>query len=675
MDKSGESKDNIDNKDISLKLIDNSSEAVCVLDTNGDVIYMNSVFRKLFGLKKGKARKFNFQELIHAEDLGKFQEAFKSGVLGGKEKNNFEFRMLGKDGSPRIVSYAGASVKKNGKVLGVQAILRDVTETKQLIEQIKRSKKHYLQVIDTIQDAICVINSDFKIQSCNKVFAEKVGMPVKEVKGKYCSKILPLFENGLFKNHCVKKHEGKVCQGSEIFQNGKEVRYVENNLDSQGIMRYHRISEFPNVDKEGKVSQVVMIIREVTEQVSIQEEVRRLSEFNKRILDNVAVSIMTINRDGVITTVNNYIKLFSKDANYIGKNIFKIDFFKKEGLDKKYRLLFDKGVPFEKDNCKTVSKDGKTMYLNIIAVPLKDENGRIEGAISLALDNTVEIIVKEKIQKMNEELEKRITERTWQLDKANKDLAKVLELQSTFISDASHELRTPLTIIQGNLDLAINEAKMKSKDVPEVLDLLSKEVRQMSSILSDLSMITSADANSEVMDAENVDLSLLLSDIRRSIKVLAEKKDIKLVYRKKIKEKFVVKGDEVRLERLFLNIARNAIKYTPKNGLVEIWLEKGKDTISVFIKDNGIGIPKADMPHIFNRFYRVDKARSREEGGTGLGLSICKLIAEAHGGKIHVDSTLGKGSTFRVDLPIDFRKGKYGNQLFIDLEKIKDVHS
>jgi PAS domain S-box-containing protein len=258
----------------------------------------------------------------------------------------------------------------------IQSVLSELRENRKLIDQIKQSKKHYLQVLDIIQDAICVINSDFKIQSCNQAFAEKVGMPVKSVKGAMCFDVFPLFEKNLFKEHCIKKKCGRVCSSESVFITGKKTGYVESSLDGRGVMRHHRISEFPNVDKEGKVSQVVVIIRDVTEQIS------------------------------------------------------------------------------------------------------------------------AEILAKEKIQKMNEELEKKITKRTWQLDKANKELAKVLELQSKFISDASHELRTPLTIIQGNLDLAINEAKIKSEEVPEVLDLLNKEVGQMSSILSDLSMITSADANS-----------------------------------------------------------------------------------------------------------------------------------------------------------------------------------
>lgn len=538
--------------EIYSKLIDNSNESVCVLDTFGKIVFANSVFFKIFGYDRNELDELLFEKIVHPIDRQKVIEKILGAVAGRKTNNRFDFRIISNNRETRLVNYTGSLIKVKGKILGIQVILRDITENSRLMEQIRQSKKHYLQVIDTIQDAICVIDDNFKIRSCNKVFAEKIKTPLKSVKGMKCCDVLPLFEKGLFKDYCIRKDCDRPCQPNSVFQTGKEVRFIEKNLDRDGETHYHRISEFPNLSSEGKVNQVVMIIRDVTDQISAEEELRRLSEFNKKML------------------------------------------------------------------------------------------------------------------------EKKIIERTWQLDKANKDLAKVLSLQSKFISDASHELRTPLTIIQGNLDLAINEAKMESKEVPEVLEVLNKEVRQMSNILTDLSMITSADANSEILEYEIVDLAPLLLDVRNSLKVLAEKKKIKLVYKKNPKIKVKIRGDEIKLERLFLNIVRNAIKYTKEKGKIEIWAEKCKEKICVYVKDNGIGIPAADLPYIFNRFYRVDKARSRDEGGTGLGLSIGKLIAEAHGGKIFVASVLGKGSTFTVELPLDYKKGKFGNSSFIDLE---DVHS
>ena len=129
-------------------------------------------------------------------------------------------------------------------------------------------------------------------------------------------------------------------------------------------------------------------------------------------------------------------------------------------------------------------------------------------------------------------------------------------------------------------------------------------------------------------------------------------------------KQLTIMGDEAKVEKLLLNIARNAIKYNKKGGWVKIWTEKNNNGVNIYVEDNGIGIPKQDLPYIFERFYRVDKARSRGEGGTGLGLSIAKWIAEAHQGKISAESTMGKGSKFIIHLPNDYKKQKEKVSLF-----------
>jgi signal transduction histidine kinase len=134
------------------------------------------------------------------------------------------------------------------------------------------------------------------------------------------------------------------------------------------------------------------------------------------------------------------------------------------------------------------------------------------------------------------------------------------------------------------------------------------------------------------------------------LKILADQKKIALIYKKGAK-KIKITGDEAKLEKLLLNIVRNAIKYTNEKGRVKIWAERLAREATIAIEDNGVGIPEKDLPYIFERFYRVDKSRSREEGGTGIGLSIAKWIAEAHNGSITVESTVGKGTKFTVHLP------------------------
>ena len=262
-----------------------------------------------------------------------------------------------------------------------------------------------------------------------------------------------------------------------------------------------------------------------------------------------------------------------------------------------------------------------------------------------------------KLQKTNKGLEIKVLKRTRQLDDINKKLREAIELKSKFIADASHELRTPLTVIQGNIDLFIREIKIKKTKVPEICALILNEIKRMTGVLSDLTILTNFDAKTETLHYEEIDLKKLIKAAGQSLQILAKQKKIRLTYKRDVNN-IKIFGDEAKLEKLLLNIIRNAIKYTEKNGKIKIWIESNNKFVKINIRDNGIGIPKEDLPYIFERFYRVDKARSRQEGGTGLGLSICLWIAEAHGGYISVESEEGKGSIFTIHLPCKEKAAK-----------------
>jgi signal transduction histidine kinase len=361
-----------------------------------------------------------------------------------------------------------------------------------------------------------------------------------------------------------------------------------------------------------------------------------------------------LNKDGVVITANYLAKklMDRKDAPIIGRKIIETkEITTNKILIKLFRNLFLKGESFFYDDLPYMSKTTKeTRHLNILAVPLFDNDQKVEGAISMAIDNTEVVNAKKQLEYLNISLEKKVKIRTEQLAIINEQLNKVLDLKQKFISDASHELRTPLTVIQGNIDLATQEIINTRKKIPEFFNLIGKEVRHMTNILTDLTLLTNADADTEKMNYEKIDLRLLIDAVTESLQIIAKKKNIRLIV-KKNHNHLIIMGDEAKLERVILNLVRNAIKYNQDNGWVKIWFEEDKDEVKIIIKDNGIGIPEKDLPNIFERFYRVDKARSRAEGGTGLGLAIAKWITEAHGGKITVASEQDKGSAFTVHLP------------------------
>ena len=217
-----------------------------------------------------------------------------------------------------------------------------------------------------------------------------------------------------------------------------------------------------------------------------------------------------------------------------------------------------------------------------------------------------------------------------------------------FSSDASHELRTPLTVLKGQSELTLGKER-KPKEYQEVISSNLEEIQYMSKVLEDLFMLSKSDEKQIALDCEVVDLKSLIEEICRHAEIIASEKNIKIVIA--YLEKIQVYGDPVRLRQMIWNVMINGIKYTQPDGEVKVSLQDKKDMALITIQDNGIGISSSDLPLIFNRFYRVDKARSREEGGTGLGLSICKFIVDAHKGSIDIESTLGEGTKFKIKLP------------------------
>jgi signal transduction histidine kinase len=223
-------------------------------------------------------------------------------------------------------------------------------------------------------------------------------------------------------------------------------------------------------------------------------------------------------------------------------------------------------------------------------------------------------------------------------------MERLFRSQQRLLADVSHELRTPLTAIRGNVDLMRHMGEVDWLS----LDIIHDEIERMTRLVSDLLLLARADSGGMPLQAKALELDNLFFEVYRQAQLLP--KSVELVIT--AVDQVCVYGDPDRLKQLFLNLIDNAIKYTPAEGKVYLALSKADGWATVEISDTGIGIPPEDLPNIFDRFYRVDKARTRQQGGSGLGLSIAKSIAKAHRGEIHVRSVVGEGTTFTVVLPV-----------------------
>ena len=220
-----------------------------------------------------------------------------------------------------------------------------------------------------------------------------------------------------------------------------------------------------------------------------------------------------------------------------------------------------------------------------------------------------------------------------------------------FTADASHELKTPLTVLRADVERAMMDTPSQTERMIALEEAL-QEVRRMTDLVESLLTLARADEGRFDLHLEQIDLMPLVQDVYETALILGEAQGVTVNL--PFTADVVVMGDPTRLRQLFLNLVTNAIKYTPAGGKVELGLGRHPDNVTFAVRDTGIGISAVDFPHIFERFWRADRVRSRmsERGGFGLGLAISQWIAQAHGGTLTASSRLGRGSLFTVTLPL-----------------------
>jgi two-component system sensor histidine kinase VicK len=260
----------------------------------------------------------------------------------------------------------------------------------------------------------------------------------------------------------------------------------------------------------------------------------------------------------------------------------------------------------------------KDRFFKVQLAVFTDEKNQLDGVITVIQDITEE----QKLEKMRRE----------------------------FVANVSHELRTPLTSVKSYTETLLDGALQDRLTAEQFLNVINDETDRMTRLVKDLLTLSQHDGGI-VLNLEDTSISDLVTSCVNRMKREAESKKQSL--KLKIKQTIpIIKADRHRIDQLLINIIGNAIKYTPEKGNIQVLVYSEKDKVIINVEDNGIGIPATDLDRIFERFYRVDKARSRQMGGTGLGLAIAKEIAVMHGGDITVKSKLGKGTSVFIELPV-----------------------
>jgi signal transduction histidine kinase len=231
---------------------------------------------------------------------------------------------------------------------------------------------------------------------------------------------------------------------------------------------------------------------------------------------------------------------------------------------------------------------------------------------------------------------------------------KASQLKTNFIADVSHELRTPLTVLRGNAELGL--AFEEDCSHGEVLDEIVKESKKMSSMVDDLLFLARSDADALPLKRKRIPITPFLKEVAGRSKILVEKRGAR--FEAKLSGRGEIVADAERLEQAVLVLVDNASKFSPKGETVTLSAAAERGELRVSVEDRGPGIPEEVLPHVFERFYRVDKSRERKRGGAGLGLSIAKTIVESHGGRVGAESHPGEGTRMSLYLPLVHTAGR-----------------
>ena len=231
-----------------------------------------------------------------------------------------------------------------------------------------------------------------------------------------------------------------------------------------------------------------------------------------------------------------------------------------------------------------------------------------------------------------------------------KPIRESFEKQKQFITNASHELKTPLTIIRTNTSLLLSNGSETIESQGKWFSYINNQIERMSKLIDEMLSLAKLDTGKELVEFTSFNMSKLVNNILLTFEAVLFENNIELV--SNIEDDLNLKGDKESIKKVFIILLDNAIKYTNKNGKIDVKLCQDKNKIKLKVKNTGEGIKKEDLEKVFERFYRVDTSRARETGGYGLGLSIAKSIVESHNGKIYAESNIGKDTTFIIEFNI-----------------------
>lgn len=393
----------------------------------------------------------------------------------------------------------------------------------------------------------------------------------------------------------------------------KPIKKASRTVDQLVQGNYQARVRHPATGSIGALSTKINALARNLSDLSMHEQLQ--AEHLSTVIDNTESGLALIDEKGYIHLVNRkFIAMFGKTPkDYIGYLYYDVLDNEKIHQTVQETFLYEKNV---KESI-TQQKETEKNYLEVVGAPIFNEKNMLKGAVLVLYDIT--------------------------------ELKNLELMRKDFVANVSHELKTPITSIKGFAETLLDGAMNEEKSKRDFLEIIYQESDRLQLLIEDLLTLSNLERDGFELTCSTVDISMLLEEITPIINQQSLKHHVDYIV--EADDNLTVQADKEKLKQVIINLVDNAISYTPDNGKITLRIKETTDFIRIQVKDTGIGIDLETLPRIFERFYRVDKARSRNTGGTGLGLAIVKHIIEVHGGKITVESEINKGSLFSVYFP------------------------
>ncbi len=374
---------------------------------------------------------------------------------------------------------------------------------------------------------------------------------------------------------------------------------------------YHARTYEEHLDETGMLSESINILARNLQEVTKAHEMQQ--DRLRTLIENMGSGLLLIDGKGYVNLVNKaYKEVFSvKSLEYLNELYYEV-------IEHKEIISLIEEVFMTEEKMKKqllISLGIERRHFEVYGAPIIGINDEWKGVVLVFHDIS--------------------------------ELKKLEQMRKDFVANVSHELKTPITSIKGFSETLLDGALNDRETLENFLSIILKESHRLQTLIEDLLELTKVEQQGFKLNIQQVNMKETIEDVFIMLKGRAEEKEIRLDLSYN-HDPVLVKGDVYRLKQIFINLVNNAIAYTPKGGKIKVDIRIKEDYVEITVTDTGIGIEEKEISRIFERFYRVDKARSRNSGGTGLGLAIVKHLIEAHQGSISVKSQVGKGTTFTI---------------------------